>query len=451
MPSDSAPNTTPAAPGVLDRVLRLFSDVRPGEAGTAVLLLLNLFLLLVGYYVLKTVREPLILATGGAEMKAYASAGQAVTLMAFVPLYSWLASRVDRLKLIVSLLAFFIVVIELFVLGARGAVPYVGFAFFIFVGIFSLASIAQFWAYANDLYAKQAGDRLFPLIAIGATAGSPVGSWVTAQLFKADVHIYNMLHITVAILVVHLFLYWLVNQREAGRAGQPRGAAQTTLGGPGGFSLVFNSPYLRLIALLLVLLNLVNTTGEYIVGRLVVGAANTAVAAQPGLSREAFIGSFYGSYFFWANVAAVLIQAFLVSRIVKYVGIAGVILALPLVALGAYSIIALGASFAVVRWAKTAENATDYSVMNTGKQMLWLPTRREEKYKAKQAVDTFFVRTGDLLSAGLVYVGTTWLTLGVQGFALSNLVLIVGWLAVAGLLLREHRRVVTQTQRTEAA
>jgi len=451
MPSDPPPASSANAPGFLDGVLRLFSDVRPGEAGTAILLLVNLFLLLVGYYILKTVREPLILATGGAEMKAYASAGQALTLMGFVPIYSWLASRVDRLKLIVCLLAFFIVVIELFYLGARGAVPYVGFAFFIFVGIFSLASIAQFWAYANDLYTKQAGDRLFPIIAIGATGGSWLGSWIAEELFKADVHLYNMLHLTVALLVVHLLIYWVVNRREGGRAGQPRAAAQTTLGGPGGFSLVFNSPYLRLIALLLVLLNIVNTTGEYILGRLVVGAASAAAAANPALSRESFIGSFYGSYFFWVNVAALVIQAFLVSRIVKYLGIAGVILALPLVALGAYSTIALGASLAVVLWAKTAENATDYSAMNTGKQMLWLPTSREAKYKAKQAVDTFFVRIGDLLSAGLVFVGTTWLALGVSGFALANVVLTVAWLAVAVLLLREHRRVVAQAQRTEAA
>src|SRR5947208_8025215 len=254
----------------LDRSLSLFTDVRPGEGATAALMFVNILVLLCCYSVIKTVREPLILLGGGAEVRSYAAAGQALTLMGFVPLYSWIASRVDRLKLIVSLLAFFIVVIELFFLGARAAVPNVGFAFFIFVGIFSLASIAQFWAYANDLYPKQVGDRLFPLIAIGATAGSPVGSWVAEELFKADVHLYNMLHITVAILVVHLILYWLVNRREASRAGQVRGAAQTTLGGPGGFSLVFNSPYLRLIALLLVLLNLVNTTSGYIVGRMVV-------------------------------------------------------------------------------------------------------------------------------------------------------------------------------------
>jgi ATP:ADP antiporter, AAA family len=451
MPSDPPPASSSRAPGLLERTLSLFSDVRPGEAGTAVLLLLNLFLLLVGYYVLKTVREPLILATGGAEMKAYASAGQALSLMGFVPLYGWLASRVDRLRLIVFVLAFFIVCIELFYLGARLAVPNLGFVFFIFVGIFSLATIAQFWAYANDLYTKQAGDRLFPIIAIGATGGSWLGSWVAEELFKADVHLYNMLHITAALLAVHLFIYWIVNRREGRRGGQPRAAAQTTLGGPGGFRLVFDSPYLRLIALLLVLLNIVNTTGEYILGRLVVAAAGAAAAANPALSRESFIGSFYGSYFFWVNVAALVIQAFLVSRIVKYVGIAGVILALPLVALGAYSTIALGASLAVVLWAKTAENATDYSVMNTGKQMLWLPTSRAEKYKAKQAVDTFFVRTGDLLSAAIVYAGTTWLAMGVRGFAITNVVLTLAWLAVAALLLREHRQVVARTQRTEAA
>jgi AAA family ATP:ADP antiporter len=347
-------------------------------------------------------------------------------------------------------MVFFMVVIELFYFGARASVPYVGFAFFIFVGIFSLASIAQFWAFANDLYTKQAGDRLFPIIAIGATAGSWMGSWVSEELFRANVHLYNMLHIVVVLLVVHLTLYWAVNRREAARSEQAVAAAHTTLVGPGGFSLVLASPYLRLIALLLVLLNIVNTTGEYIVSRLAVAAANAAVAADPALSREAFIGSFYGNYFLWVNVFAVLIQAFLVSRIVKYLGIAGIILAMPLVAFGAYSVIALGVSLAAARWAKTAENSMDYSVMNTGKQMLWLPTRREEKYKAKQAVDTFFVRTGDLLSAGIVYVGTTWLALGVRGFAGTNLVLIVAWIGVAILLLREHRRVVAAT-RAEAA
>jgi len=96
----------------------------------------------------------------------------------------------------------------------------------------------------------------------------------------------------------------------------------------------------------------------------------------------------------------------------------------------------------VIRWAKIAENATDYSVMNTARQLVWLPMSREEKYKAKQAVDTFFVRTGDLLHAVLVFAGTTWLGLGARGFALANLLLVAAWLVVAVLLLQEYGRIM---------
>ena len=113
-------------------------------------------------------------------------------------------------------------------------------------------------------------------------------------------------------------------------------------------------------------------------------------------------------------------QAFVTSRLVKHQGLRGALLALPLIALGGYAIVAAGVGFAVVRWVKTAENATDYSIMNTARQLLWLPTSREEKYKAKQAIDTFFMRGGDLLSAGFVFVGTSVLQLGVGGFAAVN-------------------------------
>ena len=106
------------------------------------------------------------------------------------------------------------------------------------------------------------------------------------------------------------------------------------------------------------------------------------------------------------NVLAVLLQAFVASRLVKRFGLSGVLFALPVIALGAYGFVAAGATIAIVRLAKTAENSTDYSVMNTAKQLLWLPTTREEKYKAKQAVDSFFVRLGDLAAAFVVFAGT---------------------------------------------
>jgi AAA family ATP:ADP antiporter len=133
----------------LDRTLSLFTEVRSGEGTTAVLMLVNIFLLLICYSIIKIVREPLILLGGGAEVRSYTAAGQAIVLMAYVPFYGWFASKVDRVKLLVGVTLFFVACIEVFALAVAARVPYVGVAFFIWVGIFNISLVAQFWSFAN--------------------------------------------------------------------------------------------------------------------------------------------------------------------------------------------------------------------------------------------------------------------------------------------------------------
>jgi AAA family ATP:ADP antiporter len=429
---------TVAEKSPLERALSLFTDVRAGEGATALLLLVNVFLLLICYSVLKTAREPLILLGGGAEVRSYAAAGQAVVLMGFVPLYSWFATKVNRAKLLVGVYLFFLMNIELFAVGVAAGVPYIGVAFYIWVGIFSLSLIAQFWAYANDIYTKDVGDRLFPMIVVGQTAGAPFGAYIAGHLFEAGVPTQAILQISAALLVVSVLVFLLVNARE--QRGTRRDAKP--LSGGGGFGLVWRSPYLLAIAVMMLLLNAVNTTGEYFVSHLVSDHARLMAAADSNFNAQAYIGSFYGDYQFWVNVLAFVLQAFVASRLVKHQGLRGVLLALPLIALGGYTIIAAGAGFAVVRWVKTAENATDYSIMNTARQLLWLPTSTNEKYKAKQAIDGFFVRSGDVLSAAIVFAGTAILHLSLARFALVNVALVVTWLALALVVLRRHDRLL---------
>ena len=431
---------TEVRPSPLDRALSIFSDVRTGEATTVLLMTFNLFLALVGYYVIKTVREPLILASGGAEMKSYAAAAQAVVLMGLVPFYGWFTTKVDRSRLIRGVILFFIVCIELFYLGAWLDVPMLGFAFFVWVGIFSLAIVAQFWSYANDLYDQGSGSRLFPIIAVGATVGSMAGSKVAQVLFDIGLSAYNMMQVTAGLLVLHLVLYAVIERRPKPKKKGTAVAETGALSGSGGFTLVFKSRYLMLIGVFLIVLNLVNTTGEYILSDLVVLAAEAALPNGTEAEIQSFIGAFYGQFFFYVNLTAVVLQAFVVSRIVKYTGMTGALFVLPVVALGAYGLIAAGVGFAVLRWAKTAENATDYSLMNTARALLWLPTTREEKYKAKQAIDTFFVRFGDVMCAGLVFIGVNWLQFQTRHFAFTNIALVVLWIGVGIVLLREYRR-----------
>jgi AAA family ATP:ADP antiporter len=412
--------------------LSVFTDVRAGEGTTAVLMLLNIFLLLICYSVIKTVREPLILLGGGAEVRSYAAAGQALLLMAFVPAYGWFSSRVNRAKLLVGVTLFFIVCIELFAVAVAARLPYVGVAFFVWVGIFNMSLVAQFWSFASDIYTKDAGDRLFPIIMIGMTAGAPLGSFTAGHLFRMGVSPQVILQVSAALLATSVLVYVLIDGREAHRGAAP----DSTLAAGGGFALVLNNGYLRLVALLVVLLNIVNTTGEYLVARLLTAHVKELAMADPTFDKQAFIGAFSGDYQFWVNVTALVLQAFVASRLVKRSGLRGALLALPFVALGGYAIIAAGVGFSIVRWIKTAENATDYSIMNTARQLLWLPTTREEKYKAKQAIDTFFVRSGDVLSAAVVFLGTSVLHLTVNQFAAGNIALTLAWVGVAVLILK---------------
>jgi ATP:ADP antiporter, AAA family len=418
----------------LDRALSLFTEVRAGEGATACLMLVNVFLLLICYSVIKTAREPLILLGGGAEVRSYAAAGQAVMLMGFVPLYSWFARHVNRVKLLVGVYLFFLLNIELFAVAVAAGVPYVGVAFYIWVGIFNMSLVAQFWAYANDIYSMDAANRLFPMIVVGQTAGAPFGAFIAGRLFRAHIPAPAILQISAVLLVVAILVFLVVNSSVKRRV---RDDAQPLSGG-NGFALVWRNPYLRAIAVMMILLNAVNTTGEYFVSHLVVSHARAMAAADPGFDAQAYIGFFYGDYQFWVNVVAFLLQAFVASRLVKYDRLRGVLLVLPLIALSGYAVIAAGASFALVRWIKTAENATDYSIMNTARQLLWLPTSTDEKYKAKQAIDAFFVRSGDVLSAAIVFTGTAVLHLSIGRFALVNVALTVTWLGIALLVLRRH-------------
>jgi AAA family ATP:ADP antiporter len=104
--------------------------------------------------------------------------------------------------------------------------------------------------------------------------------------------------------------------------------------------------------------------------------------------------------------------------------------------------LAFGAAIGIVRLVKIVENATDYSVQNTTRHALFLPTSRAVKYKAKAAIDTFFVRIGDFASALLVFAGTIW-ALTVEQFALVNLGLVVVWIALGIGVLRRYKRITT--------
>ena len=253
-----------------------------------------------------------------------------------------------------------------------------------------------------------------------------------------------------AILFVCVLLARVVSRVT--RRAEPAGvaaAADKPLGKEGGFELIRKDRYLMLIAGLVVLLNVVNTSGEYLFGRYVVEQAHAiyGMGAEAAAARERFIGETYSRLFSTVNLVGFLLQMFVVSRVFKFLGVGRSLFIHPIVAMTGYLLMLRAPSVQLMGWLKVADNSIDYSLGNTTKQALWLPTSREAKYKAKQAVDSFFVRMGDVIQASVVFVGER-LAFAVPAFAAVNVVLVAGWLVVAALLNVTLRRKAEETRAT---
>lgn len=427
----------------IERLLAPMADVRRHEVAGVLLLTLLVFLLLAAYYLLKTVREVLILTEGGAEVKSYSSAGQAVLFLFLVPAYGAFASRVSPVKLVTTVTLFFAAHVVLFILAISAGLR-VGVVYFLWAGIFNLMVIAQFWAFANDLYTEEQGRRLFPLIGVGASLGAWLGAVRAGTLIETSSPS-RLLAGATAILLISAALVPLIH-RVASRQAQgsdDAGSTEAPLSRDGGFEMIRRDRYLILIAAMMLLVNVVNTTGEYLFGRYIVEQANTLFGGtdpEAVAARERFVGETYSRLYSNVNLLGFLLQMFAVSRIVKWLGVGPALLLHPLTALAGYLLLLRSPSLPLLNVVKIADNSLDYSLGNTTRQVLWLPTSRAAKYKAKQAIDSFFVRMGDVASAGLVFTGER-LALSVPAFAAIIVVLTLGWLGVVVLLtaLRAQR------------
>ncbi len=440
------------------KFLSFFTKIYPGEIRLTITLFTTVFLMLTAYYLAKPVRESwlavsVIADLSKIEIKAYSGFLQSIVLMALIPVYAHLYDRVPRGKLLIGVNFFFILLFPVFWLLRPGflaeQIPFAGVVFYVWIGIFAVSVVAQFWAFAADLYDESDGKRLFPLIALGASSGAVIGSWLTNYLVK-DLALgsYSMLLLAPVPLLIASWLIYVVDRRETQQGHEHLAADDEPDEDPrNAFRIIMSSRYLLLIATFVFLLNWVTTNGENILFAAVQESiANSYDFANMSAEEASRIqqdetATFYSKIYFWVNLIGMLLQAFVVSRLLFYGGIAGVLLIPPFVSLAGYgAMTAGGGGVGLLTVAKTAENATNYSVTNTARHILWLPVAREALYKAKAAIDTMCVRFADGLAAVTVIIGTRFLGATTMEFFLLNIVIILMWLIVAVLILKERRK-----------
>ncbi len=423
-----------------ERLLALITTVRPGEGHAVALFGAHVFLILFSYYLLKAAREGLLLAKLSAADASYATAITATLLMFIVPLYSQVRRRLDGPLLVITVIAFFVGCLTAFWgldrLGLR-----VGFAFFVFVGIFAVMMTAQFWALAADSFNIKSGQRLFPAIMLAAQIGALSGTEF-AEYFSVAIGTHNLLLVGAATLLLTAFFTLPMHASVPDESRHlPHETTQAVRRIFGGFDVVARSRYLTLIAVMIVLVNWMSSTGDFIHRSFVKGhfAALASAASAPG-NQQDLISAYFGNFQFWFVLVGLSLQMLVVGRLFRWLGVATTLLIPPLVSLFGYGLFGFLPILTTIRLARIIESGTEYSVTNTCRQALFLPTDRTQTYEGKTAIETFFWRFGDLLQAGVVFAGTRYLAMGAVQFALLNMVLAVIWTLVAVAIGREYRR-----------
>jgi ATP:ADP antiporter, AAA family len=463
---DFLPANEPSG-STLSRWLEAVAPVKRSELLTVALLALNCFILLTCYYVLKVVREPLILLGGGAALKSYAGAGQTILLLGVVPAFSWLSGRVSRVRLMTTMQIIFIGCLIGFYVLAQAKAP-IGLAFYLWLGIFNVLVISNFWSFANDIYTEEEGKRLFGIIGVGASIGAILGAFVPHML-HAYLGITGLMLMAVTGLGVSIFLYHIVDRRESEQkehvAATKNEPAAEIKDKKGGFALVMRDKYLRLIAGMLLVATVVNSIGEYVIGELATEHSENYATekmthakpdAKPATEKEQkkayqdeYVSSFYSDYYGLVNLVSFILQALFVARILVALGVRRALFIMPLIVLGGWFAVALFVHMSTVRIEKTTENSLDYSLHNTLRQALFLPTSAEAKYKAKAAIDTFFFRMGDVVAGGVVFLFVDLAGLGVRAFAILNVGLTLVWIGFVYGTGKEHERLVAKHEGSE--
>ncbi|MCU7947958.1 MAG: MFS transporter [Candidatus Thiodiazotropha sp. (ex Cardiolucina cf. quadrata)] len=372
------------------------------------------FSLLSSYYILRPIRDEMGI-TAGIENLHWLFTGTFIAMLMVVPLFGYLTSRLQRKQFLPYVYYFFIFNILLFYLFFKSeySITITARAFFIWISVFNLFVVSVFWSFMTDLYSNEQAKRLFGFIAAGGTIGAIAGPLLTTILVQ-QLGTSPMLLISAGLLALSVVC---IRQLSTWQYAQHDQEAKTyqhekPLGGGllDGIRLVACSPYLLGISLLMLLFTLLSTFLYF---------------QQAQIVKEAFTDSetrtaVFAAIDFTVNTLTLIIQTLITARLVKGLGLGFTLALIPLWLSLGFLLLGLFPILPVLVTVQVMRRAGNYAIMRPAREMLYVVLSREEKYKAKNFIDTVVYRGGDAVSS--------WIYAGFKGigFSLST----IAWIAV---------------------
>lgn len=441
-----------------ERVARLLNFHR-GEMPLALMSAGFYFTVLCGYFFLRPVREAMGVSRGMGDLRWLFIATSVVSLIV-VLMFGGVVSRLDRrrfipigyLFVIVCLLAFAGLLIADGLAGGglvgteaeTTTARVVGYTYYVWLSVISLFVNSLFWAFMVDIFDVGQGKRMFAFIGIGGTLGALAGGWATKSISRLTDSVYlpaglmliGALFFGLAILVMLALDRRAVrsDHSQLGRgetAGSGGGASRQPIGGQfwGGLTTVLRSPYLLGIAAYIVLMAISNTLVYFTQAGVILESTDT-------FSQR--VGSF-ALFDTLAQLATLLTQIFVTTRLIKRLGVGGTLMVMPLVTVVGFGVLAVWPVYGVMAIFAALHRASRYAVSRPARETLFSVVPAEAKYKAKPLIDVFLYRGGDVagvaLESGLKAAG-----LSIGGLAAATVPLAGIWGVLCVVLGRAQAR-----------
>jgi ATP:ADP antiporter, AAA family len=420
---------------LLTRLLRPIAEIRPGETATVALLFAYSFLAMTGYNVLKPVTRGLFISNLGADNLPWVQFGAGIAIGLIMQGYTRIIRLVPRRAMIPVTLAGIVGLLVLFWLlfTGLGNAKVVAAAFYLYGLILGILLISQFWTLANDIYDARQAKRLFGLVGAGASLGGASGAALTASLVE-DYGAFSMLLVSAVLLTLCMVIVILIVRREkrAGATDASKTGEEEGVSGAEAFRLLRDSRHLKLISL--------------VIAFAAIGAAiieqqlNMATAEAKGATNADGITAFLAQITVYLSLIGFVIQAFLTSRIHRYLGIGFALMILP-VSLGTTAVLMLvfGALW-TTGLARVLDSSLRYTVDKTSREILFLPLPADLKYRAKPFIDVTMDRFAKGVGALMILVmikdfglGLTW-----RQLSYASLSMVVLWVFFALRARREY-------------
>ncbi len=436
-------------------------QLEPGEGPALFWSFSYFFALLCSYYIIRPMRDEMGIL-GGVENLQWLFTGTLLAMTAGIPLFGWVSSRFPRQQFLPYVYVFFIVMLLLFyaLMGGDIAPTYIARTFFIWTSVFNLFVVSVFWSFMTDLYSNAQARRLFGFIAAGGTVGALTGPAITALLVQPigtrNLLLLSALLLGWAIVCIVKLSAWSESKNLKTKSADPDPLSpdssdtppsatpsstlktsttklnQEIIGGSiwAGIKMIVQSRYLLGICLLMLLFTTLATFLYFM---------------QAQIIKDAFVDSaqrtaVFATIDFVVNALTLILQLFLTSRLIKWFGLAAVLAIIPLLLAVGFTVLGVAPVLAVLLVVQVIRRAGNYAVMRPVREMLYVVLNREEKYKAKNVIDTVVYRAGDAVSAW-VYAGMRSLGLSLSAIAFIAVPVALFWAWIAYGLGRQQTRI----------